>query len=178
MAVYCRTPIADVGDEHVRKGCGTLCGLTARLNVSLLGSRDDVDWSAIHIHFAVANPIKPCPGKGVLSWCNASRDFVCEGRGASARGVVTQVSVRSEWASTFNGVDHAPLGVFCRFLVCGKGHLARASTVRSPADERQGLRVSDSHLVESKSSFWIIDARTLLARKIRPVRGQRAVVES
>lgn len=149
------------------------------MNASLVRAPDDVDRSAVHVKFGLASQfIVPCPGKGVLSRFDAIRDFEFKGRGASAVGVLAQVRLPTSWASTFNRMNDTPLGVCGWFLVFGKRYLARSSAVRSPADEREGLRLSDLELVLSKGSFVFIDASALLARKIGPVRLQIAIVEA
>ena len=144
----------------------------------LLATPKDVDGSAVHVKFGLAGQlVMPCPGKGVLSRLEAIGDFVGEGRGVGAVRVLAQVVLPGEWASTFDRMNDLPLGVLGWRLVFGERYLARSPAVRSSADERELLRLSDLHLVESKSSFVFIDARTLLAREIRPIGLQIAVVK-
>ena len=119
----------------------------------------------------------PCPSKGVLSRFDAFRDLVGEGRGVGAVSVLAQVGFPGERASTFDRMDDLPLGVLCWCLVLAERYLARSTAMRRSADEREFLRLSDLHLVESKSSFVFIDARTLLAREIRSIEFQIAVVK-
>ncbi len=146
-------------------------------NVSLLGPRDDVDRGAVHIHFAVADPIEPGPGQGVLARFDAVRDFVREVGGAGGLGVPAQIPVRGRRAAAFNRMDDAPLGVFRRFLIFGDGYLAGAAPVGRSPDEGEGLRLSDLHGVLLQSPLEGIDARTLLAWEVGPIGRQRAIVE-
>lgn len=111
------------------------------LGAALGGTSSDGDWSAVHVHFSVADFVEPGPSEG----CGSSWETCWDGEGVGVwvclAGRVTVVSWDVlHWATTFDRVDDledAALGWVC---VVGDRELARSSSVNSASDEGNGLR--------------------------------------
>lgn len=121
--------VSDVGNEHVREGTvslGVLWFLDGRLGficcwlgVSLLRCGSDRYGSTVHVHFAVADPVEPCPSQYVISRLNAIGDCILKFTGALIIGIATQIPIEAVGAVPFNRVNHLPFRVLCGILVGG-----------------------------------------------------------
>jgi hypothetical protein len=106
-----------------------------RLRSVALFCRNYVYWSTVHVHFSVADPVKPCPSEGVLTRCNAIRNREMESTSAMAVWIFRQVSSYIGRASALNRVDDLPLGVLGGFWVCCQANLARSTTMSCASNE-------------------------------------------
>lgn len=101
----CAVGCWDVGDEHVWERS---VSLGESFLVSLLRSTSDCDGSAIHVHFAVANLIEPCPCKSVVPRGDALRDGVLEFCSALAIRITVLIARCAGRTAADNGVDDHP----------------------------------------------------------------------
>lgn len=137
----------------------------------------DSKRSAVHVHLAVSDLIEPSPGQGVVTSCQLSRNSEIILVGVNGIGVLGHVScLISSRATALDRLDHFPHRVLVRLNIGGDRDLARTTTMDSAANERELLFASLG--VDVACTFSIVGPRSHLAREIRSIREEWAVVEA
>lgn len=114
-----------VGDEDVWERV-VECDVAAveAVLVAFAAAGCEGDWGAVHVHFAVAEIVEPCPGEDCSTGWQAGGD--CEGVGEWIRCVGSSLQVTWRvlgWATTLDGVDDLESAVGCRSFIVGDGDL-------------------------------------------------------
>lgn len=99
----------NVGDEHGwetrRLILHTLAGLWRR-------ATGHGDWSAVHVHLTIPDPIKPRPGQGILPEVNVLRDCELELKAIVGSSAPGKIFLYIRGAASFVRLNDLPFGFF------------------------------------------------------------------
>ena len=129
---------------------------------------------AVHVHFAIADLVEPCPCQSIICRRDGIRDCEVELIGSVSERVGTYVAGVTGWTTALDGFDHFEDGVCRWWCVAREGDLAGTSAVGGLTLKADGLEAVDRHYVPLCD---VVHARTLFAGPVRAVCFERVGIE-